>query len=308
MASRSESIARSPSPRVVGLSIALLCGIWGSTWIVIQGGLRDLPPFTSAAARFLLAGGLMALVARPLARMEGGAAPGIGLTLSMGVLNVGASYAIVYWSETVLPSGLVSLLWAVFPILMSLVGHYFLPGERLALLQWLGIATGFLGVGLLFVTDLPALGPAAIPAAALLLMSPIVSVIGNFVVKRQGGGTSSVLLNRNGMLVGGALLAALALLLERDAERSWTAGALGSIAYLSVAGSVVAFGLYFWLLRHAPAYKLSLISYVVPLIALTLGALLGAERVTGFTLAGAALVLGGVALVLRGRRPAWRKA
>lgn len=300
----SESHGRAPGRLVVAVSIALLCAIWGSTWLVIRGGLEDLPPFTGAATRFLAAGTLMALIAPRLARLEGGNPPSLGLTAAMGVLNIGISYALVYWSETKLPSGLVSLLWALFPILMSLTGHLFLPGERLRARQGYGIALGFLGVGLLFATDLTALGPSAVPAGALLLLSPVVCVIGTFVVKRHGGGTSSVLLNRNGMLLGGALLALLAFGTERDSEVRWTAGAIGSVAYLTLVGSVIAFGLYFWLLRYAPAYQMSLINYIVPVIALALGALVGDEPVTGYTVAGAGLVLGGVALVLGGRRPA----
>lgn len=304
MALRTESKANSLSPLIVALLIALLCAIWGSTWLVIREGLDDLPPFTAASARFLLAGCIMAALAPRLARIEGGGPPTLGLTLAMGVLNVGASYAIVYWSETRLPSGLVSLLWAVFPILMSLVGHWFLPGEGLRPRQWAGIVIGFLGVGLLFWTDLRAIGPAAISAAAILLLSPVVSVVGTFAVKRHGAGVSSLLLNRNGMLLGGLLLTALAWVFERDAEVRWTGDAIGSVLYLSLIGSVVAFGVYFWLLRSAPAYQLSLIAYVTPVIALSLGAFVGEEPVTMFTVAGAALVLGGVGLVMRRRSAA----
>ena len=81
----------------------------------------------------------------------------------------------------------------------------------------------------------------------------------------------------------------------------WTPRAIFSIAYLAVAGTVVTFGLYFWLLRFAPASSLSLIAYVTPAVALVLGWGFGGESITAFTLAGAVLILIGVTLAAKRR-------
>jgi drug/metabolite transporter (DMT)-like permease len=233
--------------------IALVCLIWGSTWIVIAGGLTDLPPLTSAAARFSIAAVAMSAVAHFLRKREGGDLPPLSLSLALGGLNFGACYGLVYWSETRLPSAFVSVLWSVFPMLMAISGHFFLPGDQLRGRQWIGFAVGFLGVVLLFAMDLERIGPGAIPAGAILLASPLLAVIGTTLVKRRGAHTSSVLLNRNGMWIGAAILAAAAWLFERDAPARWTAPAVASVLYLSLAGTVLTFSLYFWLLRHTPA-------------------------------------------------------
>lgn len=293
---------RAPSELTIHLSIALLCLIWGSTWLVIRAGLRDLPPFTSASVRFAVAALVMGAAAPALSVREGGARPSLAISLVSGTLNVGISYGLVYWSETVLPSGLVSVLWSVFPMMMAVCAHRYLPGERLNGLQWLGFAAGFCGVAVLFATDLAAVGPGAVSAGLILLLSPAVSAVGTTYVKLHGGGTSSVLLNRNGFAIGSALLLVAALASERGAALRWSAAALGSIAYLALVGTVVAFGIYFWLLRYAPAYKLSLIAYVVPAIALTLGTLLGEEPLGWHTALGTGLVLAGVGAVYAGRR------
>ena len=102
-----------PSRSTLALCVAVLCLAWGSTWIVISKGLEDLPPFTSVSVRFALAASVMALLARRLGQREGGERPPRKLVLAMGCLNFGCSYGIVYWSQQHLPSGLVSLLWAV---------------------------------------------------------------------------------------------------------------------------------------------------------------------------------------------------
>lgn len=273
---------------------------------MIGGGLADLPPLTGAAARFVLAATVVAAVAPWLARAEGGGRPSLRLSLTMGTLNIATSYALVYWSETILPSGLVAVLWAARPMMLGALSVWQLPQERLVGRQWLGLILGFGGIVPLFLTDLAGLGPGAVPAGLLLLGSPFVAAFGNLLIQRDGGGTSSVLLNRNGFAIGGALLTALAWASEHgrgDAAR-WSPAALGSVLYLSLVGSVLAFGLCFWLLRHAPAYELGLISYVRPVVALLLGATVGDERLGGERVLGTAFVLGGVALVLAGRRRA----
>ncbi|MBN2490900.1 MAG: EamA family transporter [Planctomycetes bacterium] len=284
------------------LLIGLLCLIWGSTWLVIAEGLDDLPPFTSAALRFALAFAVMCGVAQTFRRREGGVAPPLRLVLVAGVLQFGVSYGVVYWTETRLPSGLVSVLWAVFPLMVAFLGHRLLPGERLRLGSWLGFGLGFVGVALLFVTDVAAFGPAAVPAALILLLAPAVSAVSNVAVKRYGERVSSVLLNRNGMFVGAILLAVTAVLTERDVAIRWTPMAVFSIVYLAIPGTVVTFGLYFWLLRSSPVHHLSLIAYVTPVLALVLGWIFRGERIGLDTVLGSLCVLAGVYLVARRRR------
>jgi drug/metabolite transporter (DMT)-like permease len=288
----------SPTPLTTVLLIALLCAIWGSTWVVIRGGLEDLPPFTSAAARFVLAAAAMALVTQVLRQREGGASPAAWLWLTLGALNFASSYAIVYHTETRLPSGLVALLWGIFPMLSALAGHFAIPGERLRAAHWIGFATGLLGLALLFLTDIASFGPEAIPAALFLLLSPIVSTVGNTLAKLHGKGVSSLALNRNAMAFGAVLLSALAFALEKPLEVTWTPRAAASVVYLALAGTVLTFGLYFWLMRHVAASSLSLIAYVTPVIALALGWMFG-ETLTLSTIGGAVLIVGSVALVVR---------
>lgn len=279
----------------MNLVIAVLCLVWGSTWVVIRGGLEHLPPLTSAAARFVIAALVMTALAPILARREGGRAPRWSLSFILGLLNFGASYAIVYRTETVLPSGLVSVLWGVFPMLSAAAGHLFL-GERLGLRQGLGFAVGFVGVAVLFVTDVRSVGPGALAVAAVLLVSPIVSVIGTTVAKRTASDVSSILLNRNAMWIGGLTLSVSALLTERGASVTLNPAAIGSVLYLAVAGTVVTFGLYFWALRIAPANKLSLIAYITPAIAVWFGWLVYDEPITWTLLLGSGLIVVGVAL------------
>lgn len=300
-----------PSPLFARASLAALCLIWGSTWVVIKGGLRDLPPLTSAGARFAIAAMIMVGVAAVLGRREGGARPPAWLWIVQGTTNFAVSYGVVYHAETVLPSGLVCLLFGVYPMLQAAAGHVFLDRERLRGRQWFGFVVGLAGLVLLFRTDLRNFGPDGIPTALLLFLSPLAVVVGTTLVKRYGGEISSVLLNRNGMLAGAVLLLLAAVIFERGSDPRWTGPAVASVAYLAVMGTVVTFSLYFWLLRTLPAHRMALIAYVIPTLALVFGWAFADEALTISTVTGAACVLCGVLLVVHrgdGRNRGWARA
>ena len=266
--------------------------------MVIKEGLRDLPVISGAAYRFSLAAAVFAAVGTWLHRIEGGERPRAVLSFTMGTLNFAVAYGIVYWAETVIPSGLASVLWGVFPMMMAFAGHHFLPGERLDARGFAGFSIGLLGVIVLFATDLNEIGPDALLLGAVLLLSPAAATIGQTIIKRDGGRASATLLNRNAMLIGAAWLWLAALLTEHPFAVTWTPRAALTVTYLAVVGTVVTFGIYYWLLRYVASNKLSLIAYVTPALALWLGWLVEDEPLHITTLAGTALVLGGIALVV----------
>lgn len=299
----SEARDAHPGPLLALFLAGLTSLIWGSTWLVIKLGLRDLPPLTGAGLRFSLAAAVMTVVVRWLRRAEGGEPPSRWLVLAHGMCQFAGNYGIVYFGETLLPSGLVSVLWSVFPLFMGLFGHFMLASERLGARQWLGLCISFAGILVLFATDVRGISVQALGAAALVLVAPLSVAFSTTLVKRHGAGMSSLLLNRDAMYIGAVVLLAGGFALERDQSIQWTPLALGSIAYLALAGTVFTFGIYMWLLRFVPAVRLSLISFVTPLFALLLGAAFGGEPLHASTLLGAGVVLGGVALASL-RKPA----
>jgi drug/metabolite transporter (DMT)-like permease len=289
---------RSLAPGLVLAAMALISAVWGSTWLVIRYGLRDVPPFTGASLRFFLSGGVMALLTRLFAEREGGGRPPFAVILTQGICQFSLNYGLVYVSETVIPSGLVSVLWAVFPLFVGLAGHFVLKTELLRGKQWLGIALALGGVALLFATDLAHVSARAVPMGLLVLLAPLSVSVSTLMIKQRAAGKSSLILNRDSMLIGAVVLGACALLFERDRPPSFTAVAIAAILYLSLAGTVLTFGLYLWLLRYVPAYRLSLISFVTPVVALWVGSHFGGEPLGVHTVLGTGLVLAGVGLTL----------
>lgn len=287
---------------VAVLLVGLLSLIWGSTWLVIRESLTDLPPFLSAATRFTVAGFLMIVVCAILSRREGGDSAPLWLVGVTGTLNFAGSYGIVYWAEEVLPSALTSILWAVYPLFVAVAGHLMLPAERVSPRQALGFLIGFVGVVVLFATDVQDLGPGAVQRSLVLLISPLIVAVSTVLIKRHGVNVSSLRLNRDAMLLGAALLWLVAWRLEDFGDAVWTRRAILSVGYLSAIGTVLTFSVLFWLLRYAPANKLSVIPYASPVVAVLLGVLIAGESLTRMAPVGLVLIFVGIVLVTKTSR------
>ncbi len=287
---------------VVPLLIAFLCLVWGSTWWAIRVCLEAQPPLFSAALRFALAAATMALLVPALRRFDQKPAPPTWLWLATGAGSFAGSYGILYVAEQHVPSGIAAVLWAVFPLLMAVSGVFVL-GEKLTGRQFAGFLVSFFGIVALFVGDLGNPGSTLIVEPALLLLgSPIVSAVSTTLVKKYGSNSSSVLLNRNSMLFGAVLLAGAALLREDPAAIRWTWSSSLALVYLAVVGTAFTFGIYFWLLQRVPASRLSLVSYVTPVLAMLLAELVGDGKADAYAWIGTGFVVAGVALVVTRRK------
>lgn len=289
--------ARKRSP-ANALLVAILCLVWGSTWWAIRICLEEQPPMSSAAVRFVIAGIAMAAVAPFFQKRENAPPPPTWLWIASGVTNFAGGYGILYYAEQVVPSGIAAILWAIFPILMACSAVAFL-GERLSVRQWFGFAVSFAGIVAMFGGNLGGIENEQIGYAQLLLLSPIVAALGTTLVKKYGSNTSSIVLNRNGMLLGAVLLLAVAFAMEDPLAMTWTPRVAIATVALAIFGTTMTFGIYFWLLRTAPASMLALISYVAPVIAVVLGELVGDGKLDGASWLGAAFVVFGVALVVK---------
>lgn len=286
----------------VAAGVGLLVAIWGTTWAVIRIGLDHLPPLTALAWRFALAGTLLLALVPAFGVRLGRNRSEPALWASNGLLSFAGSYGVVYWAEQRVPSGLTALLFATFPLFVAVLGHFLLPAERLHPRGAAGTLVGFAGVALIFSEDLSRLGgPGVARAAAILLLAPAVSAVGNVAVKRWGKGIHPLSLTALPLLGAGALVGGAAALLEGDRAARWTPVAVGSVIYLALFGTAVAFVVYFWLLERLPATRLSLITYAVPVVAVVVGTLALDEPMTMRVAAGAALVIAGTVLA-GGRR------
>jgi drug/metabolite transporter (DMT)-like permease len=288
----------------------LLCCIWGSTWLFIKLGLRDLPPVSFAAVRFILASAILfgVVFARrvPLPRT----AREWALIALTGVLAFTLNYGLLFWGEQHVSSGLAALLQATIPVFGMLIAHAYLPGERLTALKMAGALLGVAGVGLIFSNQMEAGGKMAAWGSAAIVAGAVCVAYANVLVKARGGKFDPAVLAAGQMLCGLVPLVCFGLAFEGNPlSFRWTALAVVSLLYLTLVGSVAAFLLYYWLVRRIDVTKTMLIPLVTPLAAVLLGMLVLGESLTWRTLAGGALIMSGIGLVvLRPARRAGPKA
>jgi drug/metabolite transporter (DMT)-like permease len=292
-----------PTRLLTTATLVALILVWGTTWAAIRVSLEGIPPLTGVALRFAIAAAvLFALV--PLFGIKlGRTGAERWLWLANGLLTFSIPYGLLYWAEQWVPSGLAAVLYATYPLMIALIAHAALPSERLTLLKASGVLVGFAGVAVIFSEDFHTVGGSRVlSAAALLLLSPFCAALGSALVKRWGQGIHPLSITAMPMLITAVLSGVLALAVESDRAVTFGPGPVLALLYLAIMGSALTFTLYFWLLKHQSATALGLITYAIPVIAVAVGALFFDEPVTPRIVLGAALVLAGVAVAMRGRR------
>ena len=281
----------------------ILCGIWGSTWLFIKIGLADLPPFTFAGLRFVLASailGSMILIRRarwPRNRSE------CYLIAGSGLLQFTLNYGLVFWGEQHISSGLAAVLQSTFPLFGLVFAHLYLPSERITFLKVAGVLLGILGVAVIFSDQLTIAGSLALLGSMALVLSALFGSYSNVLVKKYGGKIDPQILAASQMVCGFVPLLAVGFATEGNPLRfRWTVPALLSLMYLVIVGSVIAFALYYWLVRNMDVTKTMLIALVTPVVAVVLGMIVLDEQLNWRLLVGSACIMLGLGLIVW-RRP-----
>lgn len=286
-------------PRLVWL---LLCCIWGSTWLFIKLGLEDLPPLTFAGIRFVIASTILILFIR-VRRVSFPTARGVWLLLAVtGILAFTFNYGLLFWGEQYISSGLAAVLQATIPAFGLIIAHYYLPGERLTPLRIGGVLLGVAGVGVIFSNQLTIAGPKALWGSAAVVLGAFCAAYANVLVKAYGRQIEPSVIALGQMIFGLVPLLVLGISLEGSPLRfHWTPLAFVALLYLALVGTVIAFVAYYWLVRHMDVTNTMLIALVTPVVAVMLGMLVLNETLTWRTIAGAAMIISGIGLIVRRR-------
>ena len=276
-----------------------LCAVWGSTWLTIKVGLRDLPPLRFAGFRM----GLACLLLLPFAfrrEIPRPAPDQLRLIAWSGFLQIGLSYALVFTASQWIESGLAALLFGTFPIWVGLFGHFMLPDEpftgRTRLAAFLGLA----GVAIIEGPALARLDASGarglLLGGPLMLLSAFVSAYSNVLNKKRFADVHPAFNVWGQTLVGSFALLAGAAVLERGEPAHWTRSSILALLYLAVFGTALTFVGLFWLIPRVPVAVIGTIPLVDTILAISLGAAVLHERLPLRVLGGGALILIGVLL------------
>ena len=297
--------ARSGRDWRLWLALATVYLVWGSTYLAVRVMVRTIPPLLGSGVRFLVAGVVLSpfLVARrgwTGVRVTGREA---GAASLIGVLFLAGGTGLVTVAERDVPSGLAAVLVAAMPLGVVVLRR--LAGEPVPLATSVGVMAGLAGVAVLLLPGNPA-PEAGWFGLVLILVADASMAVASFASSRLPVPGDTLVATAYELLAAGVVLCAAGLLTGEATglrvER-FSAESLASLAYLTVAGSLVAYTAYVWLLANAPVSKATTHTHVNPVVAVALGWLVLDERVTLATLAGAALVVGSVAAVVRHESP-----
>ena len=282
-----------------GLALyGLLCLIWGSTWMVIKVGYGGLGPFNVAGLRFFIAGALMAVVALATrARWPSGRAEWRAMAL-VGLLMFAGDYGLIYWAEQYIESGLTAVLFATLPLMTLFVARAYLPGDRITAGKLASSVLALAGTVALF-ADRLRLDADAVPPMLAVLGAVLCAAVASVVSKRDAHHIPPATLNATSMLIGAAALLLAALAHGEGFRLPTDAATWAAVVYLALAGSVLAFLIYFSLLKTWSVMSLSFISVFTPAIALLLGFVFLHEPLTTWKVGGTVLILVAVALANR---------
>lgn len=279
-------------------AFAIVCVVWGTTYLAIRIALDTIPPFLLTGVRFTAAGLIMLVIAA----VRGERIPRDRKTLAnlalIGFLMVGIGNLAVVWAELYVPSGIAALLVATAPFWMVIIEMFRAHGERSDLRGLIGMLIGFVGVAMLVSPGVSGawslgflLGALAIQVGGIAWQ--LGSAHGKYNLRHVPLMASSALQ----MLSGGLIVTVVGIAAGEVPRFVLTPRTFAAIAYLTIFGSIVAYSAYVFALAHMRTTHVSLYAYVNPVVAVFLGWLILSESLTTTSVIAMVVILAGVALV-----------
>lgn len=288
-----------------GLLLAAFAAVyvlWGSTYLAIALAVQSIPPFLMIGVRSIVAGAILLGFAQfqrpglPTSRFWASAA-------ASGVLLFGGCHGTLAFAEQYVPSGLAAVMLATIPFWMVLIKFVISAEDRPKIVTLAALVAGLAGVALFMLpSGRQETGPIAPLMVLILLGSAFMWAAGSIISQRQGASIPAVTSAGMQLLCGGAVLLIASSLkgeLAGFSPSQISPVSWAGLAYLTIAGSVVAFAAYVWLLDHARAPLVATCTFVNPIIAVGLGWAVLGEHLTLQMLAGFTLVVASVIAVWR---------
>lgn len=286
------------------LAFGIIYIVWGTTYLAIRVGVREVPPFLLAGMRFFIAGAI--LYGWTIAK--GQRSPTTRQWLSacfIAILIFVFDYGLLFWAEQRVPSGIAAVMLATIPVFIAISEIIFLRTQKLTVRLALALLIGICGVAVLMSRSLTLSGaPIDKMGAIALIIASISWSLGSVLTRRVTLPPSKVMSSGAQMLAGGVFLGLAAAVLGEfrgfhisDVSR----GAWLALLYLIVAGSIIGFTAYVWLIHHESPTKVGTYAYVNPVVAVLVGYFLGGEALGLRTILGTLFVLTSVVVITSAR-------
>ena len=283
------------SPVVLAAYVGMIL-IWGTTWAAIRIGVETIPPFVFALERALTVAVVLTLTALVL-RLPFPRDRGTLIAAAFaGLFNIGLSWALIFWAEQFVPSGLVAVFGATAPVWTAFLAHFLIRGDRLSWLKLTALALGLVGTGVLVGSPIQGDGRGDVVLATVLLaLLPVTWALAAILASRYLRRASPIPIIAVEVWAGAIFLIPFALT-QAGQPAVWTAPAAIAFGYLVLLGSCVGLVLNLWLYGKVRPTTVMLSQVLTPVQAVVIGALALGEQITPRMLAGALLVFAAVGL------------
>ncbi|MDE3058679.1 MAG: EamA family transporter [Bacteroidota bacterium] len=275
----------------------LMAIIWGVTWTLYVVALRSFSPMLIAGLRNVLGAaalfGVLKVQRVPLPKKFSE----WKFLFYVGLLWIAIPYAMVFWGVQYTSSGMASVLNGTNPFFVALFSYFFLKNEKMTTAKILGLIVGFIGVVIIFSQKMTAGSERSLLADTLVFIAAVFTGLAMVVAKRFGASYHSVVLIAVMMLFGGGTLIAASALFDQPVRFIVSFESISVLLFLSLLSSAFGFVAYMWLLKRVDAVKLSMVAFLVPVIAIALGLIFLNEAVTALDIAGTVCVLSGLFVV-----------
>jgi drug/metabolite transporter (DMT)-like permease len=281
----------------------VLCVVWGSTYLAIKIGVRDLTPALFGAVRFLVAGTILLVAALVLGRGLPRRTADWTTNAVVGLLLLVGGNGLVMWAVQFVNSGVAAIFIVTVTLWLALFDSI-IPGSEAkpTVSQVGGLLVGLAGTMLLVGADIEALLAADWRGPIALTMAAMCWAVGSVYFKRRPGEASPYVSSAIQMLAGGIAFLLIGTALGEWREIRFTTTAVGAIAYLIVFGSLIGYSAFVYVLRHVPPTLAGTYVYVNTVVAVLLGWFVLSEPITARTVVSMGLVLGAVVWVKRAQR------
>jgi len=301
---RQQAGARAARPAArIWLALGTVYILWGSTYLGIKYAIDTIPPILMGSVRFLIAGGVLYLLAIRTGDTRGdrlGSRQWIAALVIGGLMLVGGNGGVIL-AEQYAPTGVVALLVATAPLWMAVIDRVAF-GRRLPALVIVGLVIGFGGVA--FLIGSPGAGHINLFGAALALAAPLCWATGSVFTRHVRLPSRPLVAAAMEMLWAGLLFGIASILTGELGRVHWqhvSTTSIVALLYLIVFGSLIGFSAYVWLLRSAPLSLVSTYAYVNPVVAVILGAIFVGEAITARLVIAGGIIIAAVALIVVAR-------
>jgi len=278
----------------IGLVYAMLCFVWGSTWLAIRFGLESLTPLFSAGMRFSLASIFIFILMKIKTVSLQKDRVSIRLYLLMGFFSFVIPFGLVYWAEQFVPSGMASVLFAVYPFFVVIFSFLRMPSEPIGSYKIIGTVLGFSGIVVIFSESFDLNFTDYLLGMFACVLSGTMQAWIAVSIKKFGHHLHPLSMNFVPMFIAGISMILIGVFFEALSTIRFDERAILSIIYLAFFGSVITFTSFYWLLKRINVVIISLIAFITPIVALILGYIIYNEELSTSYFVGSAMVLGGV--------------